>query len=72
MSDGMAFTAQSRDRAGKGAARATRRQGRVPGIIYGDKQDPVLISLDAIELMKQLNMTGFFARVYEIDVAATR
>mgnify|MGYP003996399529 FL=1 len=35
--------AELRDRAGKGAARATRRAGRVPAVIYGNKQDPVMI-----------------------------
>ena len=46
-----AFAAEPRDRAGKGAARATRREGRVPGVIYGNKEDPVLISVDPIDLM---------------------
>mgnify|MGYP002859810653 FL=1 len=72
MTNVTAFAAQIRDRAGKGAARATRREGRVPGVIYGDNQDPVLISLDPIELMKQMNVTGFFARVYEVDVAGEK
>ena len=72
MTNVTAFAAQIRDRAGKGAARATRREGRVPGVIYGDNQDPVLISLDPIELMKQINVTGFFARVYEVDVAGEK
>lgn len=39
--------AQARDRAGKGVARTLRREGRVPAVIYGDKKEPVLISLDA-------------------------
>ena len=72
MTNVTAFAAQIRDRAGKGAARATRREGRVPGVIYGDNHDPVLISLDPIELMKQINVTGFFARVYEVDVAGEK
>jgi large subunit ribosomal protein L25 len=41
----MSLSAEPRERAGKGAARATRRQGRVPAIVYGDKQEPVLVSL---------------------------
>ena len=72
MTNVTAFAGQIRDRAGKGAARATRREGRVPGVIYGDNHDPVLISLDPIELMKQINVTGFFARVYEVDVAGEK
>lgn len=63
------FPAEKRDRAGKGAARATRRAGRVPGVIYGNKQDPVMISLDPVELWKQVSTPGFFGRVYEIEVA---
>ena len=72
MTNVTAFAAQIRDRAGKGAARATRREGRVPGVIYGANHDPILISLDPIELMKQINVTGFFARVYEVDVAGEK
>jgi large subunit ribosomal protein L25 len=62
------FPAEARDRAGKGAARAARREGRVPGVIYGNKQDPVMITVDPIELWKQVNAPGFFGRVYEIEV----
>ena len=72
MTNVTAFAAQLRNRAGKGAARATRREGRVPGVIYGNNQDPVLISLDPIELMKQINVTGFFARVYEVEVVGEK
>ncbi len=68
MADMTAFAAEPRDRAGKGAARATRREGRVPGVIYGNKEDPVLISVDPIELTKQLSTPGFFARVYEVSI----
>ena len=67
-----AFAAEPRDRAGKGAARATRREGRVPGVIYGNNEDPVLISVDSIDLMKQINTSGFFARVYEVDVSGDK
>lgn len=63
-----ALTAELRERAGKGAARATRRTGRVPAVIYGNKQDPVMISLDPIELFKEMHRPGFFAHVYEITV----
>ena len=38
--------ATARPRAGKGAARAVRRQGHVPGVIYGDNQPPLPIALD--------------------------
>lgn len=62
------LTAELREGAGKGAARATRRAGRVPGVIYGNKQEPVLISLDPVALTKEIHKPGFFAHVYEITV----
>lgn len=65
-----ALAAELRERAGKGAARATRRAGRVPGVIYGNKQDPVLISLDPVALTKEMNQPGFFAHVYEVSVGS--
>ena len=65
------FSVETRDKAGKGAARTTRRKGRVPGIIYGDKKDPVMITVDPIELSKQISTPGFFGRVYHIKVDGT-
>jgi large subunit ribosomal protein L25 len=46
--------ATARARAGKGAARAVRRAGRVPGVIYGDNQPPLNISLDHAELRQRI------------------
>ena len=46
MADITKLAAEIRERAGKGAARATRREGRVPAVIYGNKFDPVMISID--------------------------
>ncbi len=40
------INAEIRERAGKGAARAVRRAGMVPGVIYGAKQEPVLFQVD--------------------------
>jgi large subunit ribosomal protein L25 len=62
------LAAEIRERAGKGAARATRRAGRIPAVIYGNKLDPIMISVDPIELNKELNTPGFFGRVFEITV----
>ena len=45
MPEMISLSAAPRERAGKGAARATRRAGRVPGIVYGGDQDAALISL---------------------------
>jgi len=57
-----------RERAGKGPARATRRAGRVPGVIYGAKKPPVLIALDPRDLSRALRSGGFMATVYTIDL----
>ena len=51
--------AAARDQAGKGAARAIRREGRIPAIIYGDKSDPQQISLDDKELWMQVRKGQF-------------
>jgi large subunit ribosomal protein L25 len=60
--------AVARDRAGKGAARTVRRQGRVPAVIYGAGQPPEPIALD-FNLAKQLIFAGrFLTTVFEIDV----
>jgi large subunit ribosomal protein L25 len=60
------LSAERRARAGKGAARATRRMGRVPGIIYGGDRGPMLISLEPRELSRALAKRGFLATVAEV------
>ncbi|MHC8510195.1 MAG: 50S ribosomal protein L25/general stress protein Ctc [Rhodospirillales bacterium] len=67
MSGVQTITAQKRERAGKGAARAVRREGRIPAVVYGNKKDPEMISLDPIEMMKHLR-GAFFTHVYEINI----
>lgn len=63
------LNAQERETAGKGAARAIRREGLVPAVVYGDKKDPVSVSIDPKELWVQLH-TGqtFFASTGEIQI----
>lgn len=68
MTDVITIPVQSRDRAGKGAARAVRREGLVPGVIYGDKQAPVLFKMDPRPLMAQLKRAGFYTHQYELEV----
>ena len=68
MAELVTIRAEARDRAGKGAARATRRDGRVPGVLYGDKKPPVLISLDPQEIDREVNKPGFFARLLHVEV----
>lgn len=59
MSDSFVLPAEARERAGKGASRILRRTGRVPAVIYGDKEEPAIIHLEEKELVRQLN-TGHF------------
>ena len=59
MSDVLNLPAERRERAGKGASRALRREGRIPAVIYGGKEEPTAIHLEEKELMRQL-MTGHF------------
>ncbi|MDE8349373.1 MAG: 50S ribosomal protein L25/general stress protein Ctc [Acidocella sp.] len=63
--------ASTRMRAGKGVARATRREGLVPGVIYGAKQEPALIALDPRIVMRELKRGGWRSRLYEIKLGDT-
>ena len=67
----MSLSAERRAQAGKGAARATRRMGRVPGIIYGGKQGAVLISLEPQELSRAVVKRGFLAMLVDVKVDDT-
>ena len=69
MSDVASLDAEAREQAGKGAARALRRSGRVPAVIYGDKKDPTPISIDGHTLQIELSQAGFYLRLYDIKVA---
>jgi len=68
MSDIANLTAQVRERAGKGAARADRRAGRVPGVIYGAKKDPVMVTFEPGDLDRAIYRPGFFATLFDIQV----
>ena len=59
MSDTLTLAAETRDRTGKGASRSLRREGRVPAVIYGNKEAPSAIHLGLKELTKALS-TGHF------------
>ena len=63
-----AIEAFARPRAGKGVARATRREGKVPAVIYGAKQEPSLIALDPRVVLRELKRGGWRSRLYEISV----
>jgi large subunit ribosomal protein L25 len=60
--------AQARSGVGKGAARAVRRQGLIPAVIYGDKKDPIPVSLSYKEAMLRIYAGGFLSHVITLDV----
>ncbi|MGE5271308.1 MAG: 50S ribosomal protein L25/general stress protein Ctc [Thiohalocapsa sp.] len=64
----ISLSAEPRARVGKGPARAVRRGGRIPAIVYGDGQEPVAISLEPRELARMLARPGFFATLVDIAV----
>ena len=72
MSDMTTISASERERVGKGSARAARRAGLVPAVIYGNKQDPVGITMESREITKIVHQPGIFGRLLEIDVAGTK
>jgi large subunit ribosomal protein L25 len=62
------MVAEKREMAGTGAARAVRRNGQVPAVIYGDKQDNINIALDPRDVIKGINREGFYASLYDIEL----
>ena len=68
MSEQLTLSAETRERAGKGASRAMRREGRVPAVIYGDKQTPVSIHLEEKALVRALSTGHFMNAIAMIDV----
>ncbi|ACI94294.1 ribosomal protein L25, Ctc-form [Afipia carboxidovorans OM5] len=60
--------ATARPKAGKGAARAERRAGRVPAVIYGDNKPPVTISLDDKALRQSIFAGHFLTTLFNIDL----
>ena len=72
MSDALTLPAEARERAGKGASRQLRREGRVPAVIYGGKEDPIMIHVEEKELVKQL-MTGHFMNsIVEVEIGGKK
>ncbi len=68
MSDIVSLAAEVRQRAGKGTARQTRRAGRIPAVIYGNKLPPLMISLDYNGFRKLVNKPGFFTHLFDVSV----
>ncbi len=59
--------AELRERAGKGNARAVRSEGRIPGVVYGGKEAPVMISLEERTFIPFTQKAGFFTHLMDIE-----
>jgi large subunit ribosomal protein L25 len=68
MSEQLTLPAEARDRAGKGASRALRRDGRVPAVIYGQKNEPLSIHVEEKLLSKMMSTGHFMNSVIMVDV----
>ena len=68
MSDQLTLSAETRDRAGKGASRHLRREGRVPAVIYGNNEAPTTVHLEEKALMKALHTGHFMNSVVMVEV----
>ena len=72
MSENTLISADLRNRVGKGSARAARRAGLVPAVIYGNKKAPVGINMQSREITKIVHQAGIYGRLLEIDVAGSK
>ena len=52
----------------KGTARSLRRQGQVPGVIYGDKQPPMMIAVEGNLLARYVDNPGFFTHLFDVEI----
>ncbi len=68
MSNVFEFVAESRDLSGKSAARAVRRQGKVPAVIYGGDGDPEKLVLEHNDVIKHLEHEAVYSHVLDVKV----
>jgi large subunit ribosomal protein L25 len=68
MSEALTLPAELRERAGKGASRELRRQGRVPAVIYGGKEEPIAIHIEERALLRQLGTGHFMNSIVMVEV----
>jgi large subunit ribosomal protein L25 len=68
MSDQLTLPAEARERAGKGASRALRREGRVPAVIYGEKKEPLSVHVEEKLLTRMMSNGHFMNSVVMVEV----
>lgn len=72
MAEGFQLKADVRERTGKGAARALRREGKIPAVIYGDNKPPIAIVVPQKEVSLALYGGGFKTNTWEIEVGGEK
>ncbi|MBC8013340.1 MAG: 50S ribosomal protein L25/general stress protein Ctc [Methyloceanibacter sp.] len=72
MAEAIELKAWARQGSGKGGARAIRREGRVPGTLYGDRLDPQTISVEYRAITQQLHTGHFQSTVFVLDVEGNK
>ena len=72
MSEALTLAAEARERAGKGASRALRREGRVPAVVYGGKEEPLSIHVEERLLRRMLGTGHFTNSIVMIDVGGKK
>jgi len=72
MAESVELKAWARQRSGKGGARSTRREGRIPGILYGDKKDPESIAVEYRAITQQLLTGHFQSTVFTLNVDGSK
>lgn len=68
MADTTIINGNLRNSTGKGSARAARRAGRIPAIIFGDKKETISIDIEEREYKKIMNQSGIFNRLLDLSV----
>ncbi len=66
------LTAQKRDDQGKGASRRLRRQGMLPAIVYGGHEEPVAITLEQRQVLRNLEEEAFYTQIIELDLDGSK
>ena len=72
MSDMTSLVAEDRTAVGKGAARAIRQAGRVPGVVYGEKKEQLMFSLEARALRKELQKPRFYSTLCNLEIGGKK
>lgn len=72
MTQVVTLAAEVRAGKGKGTAHAIRRQNKIPAVIYGDKQPPMLISMDLNMITRHAQKTSFFTHLFDLDIAGKK